>query len=479
MSTTEETTAVGVTLSLVSHTNVGKTTLARTLLRRDVGEVLDQAHVTELSEAHELIAADGAVLRLFDTPGFGDSARLLRRLRREGNPVLWFLSRTWDRVTDRPLWCSQQAMLTIRDDTDAVLYLVNATEDPEEAGYVAPELELLTWIGRPVLILLNQTGSDGFRPAVIASRLAAWRTHVARWPVVKEVLQLDAFNRCWLQESVLFSHVTDLLPDDQASTMRVLHEAWNARNRDVFAHATTLVAGFLATAAADREILASKRPSRAEKQLAMEALGARLMRATEDLMGALLTVHGLEGTPAAAVEEAVDAFAVEGEEKIDPERGALLGSVLSGALSGLAADVMSGGLSFGGGLVAGAILGAVGGAGLARGYQMARAGKRAEVRWNETFLDQLASTALLRYLAVAHFGRGRGSFDTFEEPERWRDAVRAAQRDAQERWSRAWSRAASDDGDASGTSALERPVGRALHRVLADAYPEAASALEA
>ena len=32
-----------VTLSLVSHTNVGKTTVARTLLRRDVGEVLDQA----------------------------------------------------------------------------------------------------------------------------------------------------------------------------------------------------------------------------------------------------------------------------------------------------------------------------------------------------------------------------------------------------------------------------------------------------
>ena len=34
-------------LSLVSHTNIGKTTLARTLLMRDVGEVADRAHVTE------------------------------------------------------------------------------------------------------------------------------------------------------------------------------------------------------------------------------------------------------------------------------------------------------------------------------------------------------------------------------------------------------------------------------------------------
>ena len=61
-----------VTLSLVSHTNVGKTTLARTLLRRDVGTVLDAPHVTEVSEAHELIAVDGARLQLWDTPGFGD-----------------------------------------------------------------------------------------------------------------------------------------------------------------------------------------------------------------------------------------------------------------------------------------------------------------------------------------------------------------------------------------------------------------------
>jgi predicted GTPase len=36
-------TAHSLQLSLVSHTNVGKTTLARTLLGRDVGEVRDAA----------------------------------------------------------------------------------------------------------------------------------------------------------------------------------------------------------------------------------------------------------------------------------------------------------------------------------------------------------------------------------------------------------------------------------------------------
>jgi predicted GTPase len=62
-----------VTLSLISHTNAGKTSLARTLLRRDVGEVRDAPHVTLFNESYTLIQEGGKVLRLWDTPGFGDS----------------------------------------------------------------------------------------------------------------------------------------------------------------------------------------------------------------------------------------------------------------------------------------------------------------------------------------------------------------------------------------------------------------------
>ena len=58
-----------ITLSLVSHTNAGKTTLARTLLGRDVGEVRDEAHVTTSAERYVLLeSAAGDVLYLWDTP---------------------------------------------------------------------------------------------------------------------------------------------------------------------------------------------------------------------------------------------------------------------------------------------------------------------------------------------------------------------------------------------------------------------------
>jgi GTPase Era involved in 16S rRNA processing len=120
----------GLTLSLISHTNVGKTTLVRTLLRRDVGEVRDQPHVTDENEPFVLAETAAGRAVLWDTPGFGDSARLLRRLRSHGNPLSWMLSQVWDRFADRPLWCSQQAVKNAREEADVILYLVNGAEDP-------------------------------------------------------------------------------------------------------------------------------------------------------------------------------------------------------------------------------------------------------------------------------------------------------------------------------------------------------------
>ena len=80
--------AAQVELSLVSHTNAGKTTLARTLLGRDIGEIRDAAHVTEIAEGHVLIDSPaGDRLSLWDTPGFGDSHRLARRLEQSGSPI--------------------------------------------------------------------------------------------------------------------------------------------------------------------------------------------------------------------------------------------------------------------------------------------------------------------------------------------------------------------------------------------------------
>ena len=171
-----------VSLSLVSHTNAGKTTLARTLLGRDIGEVRDAPHVTEFADAHVLVETSaGDRLLLWDTPGFGDSVRLVRRLRQSEHPIGRFLSEVWDRWKDRPFWASQQAIRNTRDEADVLLYLVNASESIEAAGYVQPEMELLGWIGKPVVVLVNQLGAPRAGD-VEAAEVARWRASLVVVP---------------------------------------------------------------------------------------------------------------------------------------------------------------------------------------------------------------------------------------------------------------------------------------------------------
>ena len=178
-------TPVTIQFALVSHTNNGKTTLARTLVGMDVGEVRDAAHVTAFAESHLLqTTAQNDRLLLWDTPGFGDSVRLLKRLASAGNPIGWFLREVFDRYRDRPFWLSQQALRAARDEADVVLYLVNSSEHPRDAGYLAAEMRILEWLSKPVVVLLNQLGPP--RPAAEEqTEQVLWKQHLDQYPVVR------------------------------------------------------------------------------------------------------------------------------------------------------------------------------------------------------------------------------------------------------------------------------------------------------
>lgn len=466
-----------VTLSLISHTNVGKTTLARTLLRTDVGEVLDQAHVTEVSEAYDLVKTKDACLRLWDTPGLGDSARLVSRLQREGNPLGWFLHQVWDRYRDRALFCSQQAVRNIQREADVVLYLVNTSERPDEAGYVPHEMDLLGWIGKPVLVLLNQTGPAGSERDQAA--LAQWLEAVKPWPIVRDVLPLDAFTRCWVQEGVLLEKVAGLLEGEPRETMGALASAWEQGNVSIFHRACRDLGKYLLTATVDRETLVGQGIGQTEKRRAMRVLAQRLDDTTRRLMDSLIADHGLVGRYQTDARERLDEdFDSPGETAWTSGRAGVLGAAMGGAAGGLVADVAVAGLSFGGGAVAGALLGAAGAMGLRQGFQFVRAEQTPEVRWAADFLDQLLRQSLLRYLAVAHFGRGRGEWRETGNPERWNTLVEEAIKAEGDRFSALTAEMRDAEETPEGTEAAFEAYARdVLSAVLSTAYPQAAHIL--
>ena len=493
-----------ISLSLVSHTNAGKTTLARTLLARDVGTVRDAPHVTEFADAFTLLQTpQGETLRLWDTPGFGDSVRLAKRMLQAGNPLGWFLSEVWDRWRDRPFWSSQQALRNVRDQADVVLYLVNAAEEPAAAGYVAPEMALLAWVDKPVVVLLNQLGAPR-EAALEAADVQRWREHLAAYPQVRGVLPLDAFARCWVQEYTLFQAIAEVLGDERRALMQRLNHAWLAQRRATFDAAMQALSQSLARVAHARAAVpdpsglrarlrqvgaalgmgsAGEGPQAAAQQALAEAMDAEVRASTAQL----IALHGLAGD---AQGEILQRLATHYELRLRLNEGnaAVLGGMLTGALAGLKADIATGGFTLGGGLLAGGILGALGAAGLARCYNIVRGTEQSWLTWNAEALDAMFEAALLRYLAVAHFGRGRGEWALGESPAHWKEVIDhavAGQRSALAAlWAQRGAHGAEggDAGESAGTAAtvsladaLEPLLSQAALAALQRLYPEAAA----
>jgi hypothetical protein len=480
-----------ITLSLVAHTNAGKTTLARTLLARDVGEVRDAPHVTTEATAYPLVETDdGDRLLLWDTPGFGDSARLARRLAQEGNPIGWFLAQVWDRFRDRPFWLTQQAVHTVREHTDVVLYLVNASEDPGDAGYLEPELSVLAWMGKPVLVLLNQTGPPRTRDAQ-DDEAARWRAALAVHAHVRGVLPFDAFARCWVQEFVLLAAIAPLVAASAQAAYARLVDDWRVRRFAQFDAAMTALAQPIAAAICARVAIPRSAMLRrlgtalgvggdetqANEARALRDLSERVSADVRAATDALIAIHGLSGHAVADIEARVEQDLAH-EGPVDEGKAAAMGGVLSGAVTGLAADLAAGGLTFGAGMLTGALLGALGGAGVARAVNVARGQTDDTLRWDDAFLERLAVAALLRYLAVAHYGRGRGDYRDSEYPVHWRAQAEAAVATRRDAFAQVFALRGPACDAAQAVARLTPMLRATALALLADLYPAAMAAAQ-
>ncbi|MEG0822035.1 MAG: DUF3482 domain-containing protein [Burkholderiaceae bacterium] len=481
-------------LSLVSHTNVGKTTLARTFLGRDVGEVADRAHVTEFAEEHVLVSTpDGATLSVWDTPGFGDSVQIARRLQGRSNPIGWFVGEVWDRWTKRSLWLTQQALKHVRDQADVVLYLVNASEAPGDAPYVGAEMEILEWIGKPVVVLLNQMG-----PPRTASEEARdtqrWRDFMAEHRRVHDVLPLDAFARCWVQEFGLLDAIAKVLPAESQAAFAACRAIWLEQRLAAFDASMAAIADYLLTLAGEVEAVgagqaidrlkavasllgAADGALAAPRQRAMKALEARAAAALVTLTERQIAANGLRG-------KGVDAQLLQRLQSdwqisapVNAGRAGLIGAAVTGAAGGLAADLAAGGLTLGAGALMGAILGAMGAGGLASGFNLVTGRRGTQVKWSPQALTGFLTEALLLYLAVAHFGRGRGDWIRAEYPEFWRTLVADAVAEHLDAFEPAW-RHASAASEVE-RAAIVRDVAALAERLLTELYPQTPALLQA
>lgn len=424
-------------LSLVSHTNIGKTTLARTLLSRDVGEIADRAHVTETTDDYVLARTpEGCELILWDTPGFGNSVALSKRLEGRSNPVGWFLSEVWDRVANKTLWLNQKALKHVKDTSSVVLYLVNATELPDTAPYVGAEMRILEWIGKPVIVLLNQIGQPK-PPEAEQADVDRWKHAMAAYPIVSSVLSMDAFARCWVQEYALFDAIAKAIPEEQQAALESLREVWSRQRRAAYSASIQALSQYLEKLSKDREVAENasvmdqikffgKRLGLFKNENVQDPIAAAQTalssRAADDfceLTDKLIAVNNLKGK--GVRKELLKRMQTDWKvtSSVPPAPAAVAGAIGTGAAGGLASDLATGGLSMGLGTLIGTVIGALGGAGLAVAYNHKKEVEGTVVTWSDEALKNFFIDAVLLYLAVAHFGRGRGNWVESEYPRHW------------------------------------------------------------
>src|SRR5690606_14926531 len=128
---------------------------------------------------------------------------------------------------------------------------------------------------------------------------------------------------------------------------------------------------------------------------------------------------------------------------IDESLAAVLGGLGAGLIGGIAADLAAGGLSLGGGAIVGMLLGGGTTYALAKGYNLSQTGRN-RVRWSEAHFREQVKSIFLLYLAVAHFGRGRGAWrDPVNNPARWQELIKKEIDEQKSAWNRLWKRAGS------------------------------------
>ena len=393
-----------IVLSLISHTNVGKTTLTRTLLRRDVGEVRDEAHVTVDSERFVMLGDGEEALILWDTPGFGPVTKILKRLDQEGGALGWIAHEVIDRVFDRALYSSLEAARNVRAEADVVLYLVNARENPEDAGYVRSELRLLDALKKPVVLILNQVAGD--RLANISQIRERWAEHYGDHSCLRQVILLDAFSRSWLQELRLLDEIAPYLDDQKQRILARLRTRFISVHREVF-KACAGLAGETLWFAAHQTLTGSEKGEQIFQRL-MGELQAHLDR----YIDLLVSRHHLEAVGRARLEADIEQVTGLMSTQLEEKKTGFLAGAVASAGTGLMADILSGGLTFGGGMILGFLGGALGGFSYAR--LMNFINRNSGVAWKEETLGHFYRLLLSYYLLAALHGRGKGKLELDE-----------------------------------------------------------------
>src|SRR5471032_384265 len=340
-------------LAVVGHTNVGKTSLLRTLTR-DVGfgEVSHRPSTTRHVEGARLSVDGEALLELYDTPGLEDAIALLDYLERLDRPGERLdgparLARFLEGSEARQRFEQEAKVLRQLLASDAGLYVIDARE-PVLAKY-RDELSILASCGKPLLPVLNFVSSADHREP-------DWREALARLGL-HALVRFDSVAPPEDGERRLYESLALLLEGARPQLERLVLDL-EAQRRARRQSANRLIAELLIDCAACRRSVISAADAQTQ---AIAELRQAVRQREQRCVEALLKLYGFRRGDAAAGDLPLldgrwgdDLFNPETLKQLGVKVG---GGIAAGAAAGAGVDLLVGGLTLGVAAIAGAIAG--------------------------------------------------------------------------------------------------------------------------
>ncbi|MBU6953615.1 GTPase/DUF3482 domain-containing protein [Hahella sp. HN01] len=342
-----------ISVAVVGHTNAGKTSLMRTLLRDlKFGVISNHPGATRHVEAGQILVNETPVITLFDTPGLEDSIELLEALEklRPGQDNGLGRLRAFIQDLDRYPQFSQEAKVIRQLLQDELIFYVVDVREPVLGKY-RDELKVLSFAARPVIPVLNFIAAP-------RSNLAQWREHLAALNLHAQVeFDTVAFN--FEDEKRLYQKMQALMAaryDDLQQLIEERQKQWESQMDS----AAQRIAALWTDVASFRLMTANEE---AEIQTAAERMQEQVRKAESDCVADLLQIFRFadEDVTVAALpvrdgEWELDLFDPDNMKRMGVEAGS---GAAAGAAVGVGVDLMAGGVTLGAAAALGALAGVV------------------------------------------------------------------------------------------------------------------------
>lgn len=338
-----------LSLAVVGHTNTGKTSLMRTLLRNSLfGEVKNAAATTRHVE--EAIINDGmdALVKLYDTPGLEDAGGVLDWLESETSSKYDGIERlTQFLASDAAQQAFAQEAKVLRQllASDMALYVVDARE-PVLPKY-KDELTVLSWCAKPIMPVFNFVKNQD---------ISDWKTMLARRSL-HVVTSFDTIAFDFEGEIRLWDNLATMLPEREVldRLIRLRRQDWQKLDQQAKNH----IAHFLINVAAYKQQLDENETFRLPE--IQEKMQSHVRECERKLQQQLLSQYSFYHNELDESDWALQAFTQ------DPFDGELLKSygiratkgAAAGALIGLGIDALTMGTSLGAATAIGGLLGGI------------------------------------------------------------------------------------------------------------------------